>query len=536
MIRICIPKWREPGGFPGGALRAFVALAAAWLALSCIERTNPFDPENGGEVPAGTVRNQLQSQLNSLTAGVSIYDSMLAVFAEAFRKDSIVDSDIISINANQRIHNTVIQQSNTSTEIGNLTASPDSLVALQFYSLLDTLKLFGPYPEFEIQRSSLRAQTATLTSFMASANAEHSPLSIYPSHFSDSVLTPFALDIAAFDRLRGRIDSGNAAVADSNARVKAYRTDREAANGVISNYNDSIRFVKQSRNKPPLDRPDSVLARTAAAQAGDTLLIAKGDFSVDLRFNHSGTPDNPIVVRGYPGERTVLRVPFHSSSAMLLSNNQYIQFQDIDFRGGVQLVAGCRHIIFQRCVFDSSTSAGLKVVDSDVGLVDCRLTQNAKGAFIQGINDESVSFSMKNVLLARNAGNGLEMNNPKGDIRNCTIADNGGDGINVSVPHSGLNIFNSIISGNSGTGFMRQRDTEFQDQIDMQQCDVWGNKTADWSLQGLDSTLVMDVLKANFSIQPDYIAPANLDYGLKPGSILADFEHQTIPFLVGYRP
>ncbi|MBW8890043.1 MAG: right-handed parallel beta-helix repeat-containing protein [Fibrobacteres bacterium] len=536
MIRIGIPNRRGLGGFLAGVLRASAALCAASLALSCIERTNPFDPENGGDVPAGTVRKQLESQLKTLAAVDSGYASMIAGFADAFRKDSLGNADIISNNAKQRAINAQRVKDNAAAESGNLTAPPDSLVALQFFVFLDTLKTYGPYAGFDVGRSNLQAQMATVTSFMATANADHSPLSIYPTHFSDSVLAPFARDITSFDLLRASIGKGNAAVADSNAAVGAYNLDRQAANAVVTDYNDSIRFVKQSHDKPPLDSAGSVLAGTAGAQAGDTLLIAKGDYSVDLRFNHSGTPENPIVVRGYPGERTVLRVPFHSSSAMILSANQNIQFQDIVFRGGVQLVATCKNITFLRCVFDSSTSYGLRVVDSDVSLTDCRLIQNAKGAFIQGKNDQSVTFKMKNVLLARNSGSGLDMNIPNGGMRNCTIADNGGDGINVSVPHSGLSILNTIISGNSGTGFLRQRDTEFQDQLDIELCDVWGNKTADWSLEGMDSTLSVDILKANFSIQPEFIAPADLDYGLKPGSTLTDFEHQTVSFTVGYRP
>jgi hypothetical protein len=536
MIRIRIPNRRKPGGFPGGALRALTAISAAWLALSCIERSNPFDPENGGDVPAAVVRNRLQHQLDSLAAGESAYDSLLTEITAAFNKDSDKNAGILPVNADRRARNAMTVQDNAATVSKNLTAVPDSLALLQLYLDLDTLKYFGPYQKFDIKRSDLQAQTATLTSFMAKANADHSPVSIYPSRFSDSVLSPFLEDNLLFDQLRARIQGGNDAVRDSNAQVHVYNNTQDAANILVGGYNDSIRFVKQSRNKPPLDRPDSLLAGTSAAQAGDTLLIAKGDFSVDLRFSHSGTPTNPIVVRGYPGERTVLRVPFHSSSAMILSANENIQFQDIVFRGGVQLVAGCQGITFRNCVFDSSTSYGLRVVDSDVSLTDCRLTQNAKGAFIQGKNDRSVSFTMINVLLARNSGSGLDMNIPNGEMRYCTIADNGGDGINVSVLHSDLRITNSIISGNSGTGFVRQRDTEFQDKLSMQECDVTGNKAADWSLEGMDSTLAADVQKANFNTPPEFNDTAGLDYGLRPGSTVSELAHLVPPLVVGYRP
>jgi len=164
------------------------------------------------------------------------------------------------------------------------------------------------------------------------------------------------------------------------------------------------------------------------------------------------------------------------------------------------------------------------------------LIDNGGGAFIQGLKEGTVSIIFENVLVARNTGNGLEMNIPKGDIKKCTISDNGGDGINLSVPHSLLSITNSIISGNGGTGIFRQRDTEFQDRFEPENCDVWGNKVADWSLLGMDTTLAADLLKANFSIPPEFVDPANLQYGLRPGSTLAEFEHQAGSLIVGYRP
>jgi hypothetical protein len=99
-----------------------------------------------------------------------------------------------------------------------------------------------------------------------------------------------------------------------------------------------------------------------------------------------------------------------------------------------------------------------------------------------------------------------------------------------------LNVFNSIISGNTGVGIYRHRDTEYQDKLDVWQCDVWGNKTIDWSLAGLDTAAADTLRSRNFSIQPEFADPANLNYGLRPGSALAEFEHQTVPLVVGYRP
>jgi hypothetical protein len=536
MIRIRIRNRRGPGGNPGVFFRAVALVSAAWLAVSCIERSNPFDPLNSGDGAVASIKKGLQPQLDVLTAGEAVYAALLAGFAEAFRKDSLDNSVIAAANAKRRADNLAIEQGNAGTVAKNLVSVADSLVALQYFSILDTLKPYQAGPDFAIKRSDLQARAANLSTFMAQANAEHAPASIYPRQFSDSVLYPFVRDEAEFTRLRARFDSDSAAITDSNLQVAAYNLDKRKANTVIKGYNDSIDYLKQAHNKPILVRSDSLISVTASANAGDTVLIGPGTFDVDLRFNHSGTADNPIVVRGYPGIRTVLHVPAGSSSAMILSANQNITFQDIDFRGGVQLVATCRNIIFQRCVFDSSAGYGLRVVDSDATLTDSRLTDNRSGAFIQGIKEGTVSIIFENVLVARNAGNGLEMNIPKGDIKKCTISDNGGDGIYVTVPHSLLSITNSIISGNAGTGIFRQRDTEFQDRFEPQQCDVWGNKVDDWSLQGMDTTLAADLLKANFSIQPEFVDPANLGYGLQPGSTLAEFEHQAGSLVVGYRP
>lgn len=536
MIRIRNRNRRGPGRNAGVLFRTLALISAAWLAVSCIERSNPFDPLNSGDDAVASIRKGLQPQLDALTAGEAAYDSLLTAFAQAFSKDSLDNSVIAAANAKRRADNDNIEKGNDATLAKNLASVADSLATLQYYSLLDSLKPYQASPDFVIKRSALQTQAANLSTFMAQANANHAPASVYPSQYSDSLLSPFVRDEGAFTRLGARIDSGYLAIKDSNVLVLAYNVDKTNANTIVKAYNDSIGYLKQAHNKPILVRSDSLILVTASAKAGDTLLIGIGSFDVDLRFNNSGTADNPIVVRGYPGARTILRVPAGSSSAMILSANQNIQFQDIEFRGGVQLVAACRNIIFQRCVFDSSAGSGLRVVDSDASLTDCRLTDNGSGAFIQGVKDGTVSINFKNVLVARNAGSGLDMNIPKGNIRNCTISDNGGDGINVSVPHSPLSIINSIISGNGGTGILRQRDTEFQDQPDLQQCDVWGNKVADWSLGGMDTTLAADMLKANFSIQPEFVDPANLQYGLRPGSTLAEFEHQAGSLVVGYRP
>jgi hypothetical protein len=390
----------------------------------------------------------------------------------------------------------------------------------------------------EGSQRDLRAQTANLALFMSQANAANSPAIIYPVDFSDSVLAPFVLDSAAFAGLRARIDRGNGEVDKYNRECQVYNSIQADSNGRIGKYNDSINFLKSIGSHPVIARADSLDAGTKNAQAGDTLFIGEGTFALDLRFNNSGTTDKPILVRGVPGRRTIIKAPSATQTVMALSAAKYIHFQDVVFRGGrgVQLVSNCENIEFRGCVFDSSSSYGIRVTESGVDLFDCRLTENAQGAFIQGKTDGTAPVNLKNVLIVRNVGTGLSLISPTGGVYNSTLSDNGGEGIDLSVPHFTFNIFNTIISGTTGVGVYRHRDTEYQEKFDVWQSDVWGNKTIDWSLAGLDTSLAETLRGRNFSIEPEFNDPAALDYGPKPGSKFFEWEYQSPPLKIGYRP
>jgi hypothetical protein len=282
------------------------------------------------------------------------------------------------------------------------------------------------------------------------------------------------------------------------------------------------------------------------AKAGDSLVIGAGLFPVDLRFTNSGTPDSPIVVRGYPGMRTVLTPMVDkdgkkSTSTMILSGRSHIRFEDIVFRGGgisgAKLENGCRSISFRRCTFDSSAQFGLEVIDSDVDMQDCRLLANGKGARLQGKEEAAYRIRLQNVLVARNLGHGLETVTPWGEILNCTVADNGGEGIRVNSPRRELTISNTIVSGNSGYGIFREAENGFQDLLHVKVSDVWGHDLdRDWYLQGLDSARAAALKGANLSVDPQYQDPARLDYRPRPGSVLAGYESQALPIVIGWRP
>jgi hypothetical protein len=523
---------------PKAPLRAGLGLAVLLATVSCIERSNPFDPINS-DARILSVREQLEPGLKARAAGEAAFGPKLATYGKAFLSFDSANAAIMEANAGRKNANVLTEGYNAKIPAFNATAAVDSLKLQQFYSslaYLDTCR----YDDLVGSQRDLRAQTVNLALYMSQANAAHAPATIYPPAFGDSVLAPFVKDTLAFAALRARIDSANRAVNGYNADASAYNQVQSDANKQVGEFNDSVNFRKSIANKPVIVRADSLDAGTKTAKAGDVLVVGQGTYTVDLRFNSSGTTGSPILVRGYPGGSTVLHAPPGGNSAMTLSGRENIHFQDIDFRGGVQIISGSRGIRFQRCVFDSGNVAGLTVVNSGVDLEDCRIIGNGIGASILGPlpGDTSTAseVNLTNVLIAANRNEGVALVDAKGTFTGCTIANNLGEGLNLKIGIPGLLIQNSIISANGTIGVYRKRNTELQDQPKIQQCDVWGNAGGDWSLQGLDSAAIDELRRYDRSIDPEFLDPGQLDYRLRPGSILAELENQAFPLVIGYRP
>ena len=104
------------------------------------------------------------------------------------------------------------------------------------------------------------------------------------------------------------------------------------------------------------------------------------------------------------------------------------------------------------------------------------------------------------------------------------------------VNRSDFAISNTIISGNHDIGIYRQRNTEWPEHPKVEYCDLWGNLEGNWSLGGLDSNAIAAMKDLDFGVPPEFVNPDALMYGLQPGSEMSEWEHQTPPLKVGYRP
>lgn len=526
--------------------RLWAALAfLAFAHLSCIERSNPFDPLNTNPQAIAEIRSRNKAKLDSLTAGGSGISAFLAELEGWIKSDSAFNQATANGNQSRRDGNQSLQAANAATESFNRAnpASP-ALRKKSALALLDSLKRYGPYPGVDANRLTLESRSASLSGFFSRVNSESSPSLVYSQAYIDSVRAPFRADSLAFARHRAFEEAANAAVAAVNLSARAYNDSVAMLNSGAFAYNDSIEFILLSRNRNVIVRADSLQAGTFIAKAGDSLFLGPGVFNVDLRFTNSGTVDSPIVVRGFPGLKTILRAPekngVASGSAMILSNRRYFRFEELVFRKGltsaVKLESGSRNISFRHCRFDSSGKWGLEAVDSDLELEDCLVVENGGGIRVAAAPNSDFRIRFTHALIARNGGHGLESVSPLGEIVNCTFADNGGDGIRIISPLRTLIVANSIVASNRSAGVFREPSSLNPDGLAVRESDVWGNLRVDWDLAGLDSAKVQGLIRSSLNVNPRFVAPESLDYVPRSGSKLSEYETQALPVVIGYRP
>lgn len=527
-------------------LRILLVMASASAILvSCIDRSNPFDPINNAPQAAVDLRKRDKPALDSLAAGESAFASFLMGVLAKFAAESAANEAIAKNNAQRRIGNQAVETGNAQVQLSNSTqAIKDSLRLKAKFVELENFKAYGPYAGFLENRAGLHAQAVSVTTHLTLVNAGNFPLLVYSPLFFDSVLAPFARDSVGYALAKIRFDSANIAVADSNRSVDAYNDGRAAINLLVQRYNDSISFLKRIQNVNVITRSDSLQSGVFAAKAGDSLFLGPGTFNVDLRFTNTGTADSPIVVSGFPGRATIIRPSLSgtgSKNSMVLGpGKQFIRFENLVFRGGVQgnvkLEGGAGNIAFRNCLFDSSAGPGLEVFDSHFTMTDCEITANADvGVKLGGGVSTGGALEFTNVLIARNGKSGLHSTSQRIDISRCTLAENGEDGIRIISPLQKVRISNTLIASNHGYGIEREATSTNQDMLDVSETDVFGNDSGNWFLPKMDSSVTSGIFSLNLSEDPAFTNAPAFDYTPRPGSLLDSLERRSPPMVIGYR-
>jgi hypothetical protein len=519
---------------------------AAWVFLlaACIERSNPFDPINGGAEAAAEIRKQDLPALTVLMDAGSPFTAFLKSEKERLALDSAANAAVERANAGVRDADLLVRSANAAVEAYNLVQTAvDSLRFMARYGSQDTLALYVLHADFAATRSALQDRARSVSRHMDSVNEIRFPLIVYGAVFIDSALRPFARDSAVFARMQADVDAANAAVRDGNAAVRAYNDARAADNQSVKDYNESIDFRKRTKDVDVIVRSDSLQATTFVAKAGDSLFLGPGTFNVDLRFTNSGTPDSPIVVRGYPGRTTIIRPSVigggSNNSLILTDERKFIRFESLVFRGGVEgnvkLEGKASNISFRNCLFDSSKGPGLEAYDSDMELTDCEVRANAgHGVRVAGGITPGKRMRFTNVLFVRNGGAGLEGTSQYLELRNCTLANNGTDGIQLISPAQKIDITNSVIAWNNRFGINRQAVVDNQELLSVAESILFRNGV-NWGLDAMEAGRKEALIQANPIVDPGFIDTLSFNYNPKPGSFLDASEKLALPVVIGYR-
>lgn len=516
----------------------------ALLIASCIERSNPFDPINGGSAVAADVRKDDLPALSALLDAGSDLASFLKTEAERLALDSVYNAARIRENARILDSNFRVDTANAGVEAYNAVQTDvDSLRFMTRYVYQNTLSLYTLPADFAANRSALHDRFRAASRHMDSVNSARFPVIVYDAGFIDSALQPFVRDTLAFNRMQSFVESANPAVKEANLAVSDYNVLRDRDNDSVAVYNASIDFRKRTKDVDVIVRSDSLQAATPLAKAGDSLFLGPGTFNVDLRFTNSGTADSPIVVRGYPGRATILRPSLSggASNSLILTNGlKFIRFEGLVFRGGlesnVKLEGNASNISFHNCLFDSSRGAGLEAYDSEMELNNCEVRANAShGVRVAGDISQGEGIHFTNVLFAGNGGAGLIGTSQKLFLRNCTLANNGSDGIQLISPSQPIDIYNSVLAWNKRFGVNRQAVVDNQEKLNVQLSILFGNGT-NWELSALDEGSKEKLIQDNPIVDPEFIDTLSFNYNPRPGSFLDVSEKLAVPRLtIGYR-
>lgn len=506
------------------------------IISNCIERDNPFDPLNfspdrGVKNPAvGEIRDSTLSHFDSVkieyAPNIAQIESTFLLLSTDF---TALDS-LRRVNDSIRRYNDTIRNQNTYTQRYNDTVFfPDSL---RLKSSLDTLfHLCIKSDTIPLQGFLERTQLtrARFASTIDSINAAFAPDTVFSPGLRDSVLLFFdSLIIRTSDGI-DKIDSLRVMVMTENdQQIHPYNQLIITENAEIFDYNEDIGYKKKFQRYDPITNVDSLRREFSLAGPGDIFVIAGGSFTPFLQTDSSGTDKEPIIIQGQPDMSTIFIRP-----EIILSDNRHFIFRNIVFResglDGIRLENESGPIVFDKCHFEQNAGNGLNIIDSDVRIINCRITGNVGcGIFASSDQQNDNYVHIHNSLIAQNHLSGIEIIAATNlYVTNTTISDNGGQGLFLRGPEITLQINNSILSFNKD-GIVYDSPFSSEHLFTLGATVIFGN--LDRSIR-----VVIDQIPEYIDdIDPLFMDKGNLDYRISSQSELKTLEELGIS--IGYRP
>ncbi len=437
----------------------FLLLSFSLSFFTCIERTNPWDPNNAClEVVKAEYRKDQQVLLNPL-------------FERVFRRSQVLYTAIDTLSSNKEIYNRIlikndsimgklkkIDSVNSSITANNLLVPCTDLQTMEYYTKVDTLSL-SVFSDFEKTYSEFRNDSSTVNLIIEDGDKKCSH-GIYSAYQRDSILQPIYKLSQMYDSLN-ILFKKEFALLDTNKIFVRYNILADSNNQHIKTYNDSISTLKWYCQKDPVVTSDSAYNKLKNLQPGDELYLGPGRFVIKQISISTGTELDYIVIEGSPFMTTVL-----DSVNFVLSNCINVRFRNLTFQNanecGIKLEDKSKNIIFENCVFRDNGTFGVEAIESSLDLNNCIITQNRGGGIKvdQGKNNVDVILRGTNLLITKNKGHGIWTIGAALSISNSTISDNTNDGVHLTDPNKQSSFYNSNFSTNGKSGIFREN-TEF---------------------------------------------------------------------------
>jgi hypothetical protein len=418
------------------------------LIISCISRDNSYDPVNYDRIFLQNLRN---SALAKIDAGfIERIRGILDSLNKKIVADTVENGRRGTINTARQIENSQDSLYNISAQEKNATLPPSD-TNYQKKKNLDTLSwllLPDTMPQLSALKDSVILVKARVDTIIDTVNKHTDRFVIFSSKEHDELLAPYDTLVNRIDALKVLgLSMYTLAIRENVDSIIPYNNAIKAENAVIKAYNDSL--GRNTGYTILTTDTASIVTSLLNAVAGNKFLLPNTTMDLPaLRFNYSGTPSQPIIIKGQDSTQ-------FNISDVILNGNSYITFIGIVFYGSttqsVLVQNGCTGIIFQKCRFEANNSKGLVIRNSNVTLNDCSLKSNGGDALsIISTPAEQHLVSLNNVLIANNGGNAISASGSRLSVQLTTIANHDNQAIYLADSALDLFVANSLITNNCG--------------------------------------------------------------------------------------
>jgi len=516
-------------------------LISLLVHLQCIKRDNPWDPYNGChptlELPK--IEEKYQILINSLQ--IRVTDS-LPEEVDTLRKDfhKVFDNNIELIaindaNIDSAEHilaaNTLIDEQNRTS--GDCKSAQQLRLPGNFKPVRLNLRP-GIVNQLKMHLDTLTAARTSTDSLFLEANTLCNKQVVIKKSYIDSIFFVYDSTFSVLLSLNDSIKTFNQLWIEANRVIDSIATYDSTLDIQLNRYNDSIAFCQHH----PIT--DSALVEQALTdpQPGDTIAIDVANLPLSqLNLTNKGSETGPyIVIMGNPTTLTNIsgaeQVLISGSKRIIIMNFNFTDMKNglgakvTDHSDSIQFI-NCRFVDNRKYGFNAENSSGIRLQNCLIlhnGYPTPTQTDSVQGS--GGVRLEAVGLFGINLLIAKNSGNGIEINNSELDLYWCTISDSRLNGIQYSGQNLNgtVRIYNSLICYNEEYGIWRSNEKTTSDIFvhDYDGNRFWMNTLG--SLEGPSQLFIENTTGGSQIVMgnPDFIDRANDDYRFGPNGTLKD--------------